>query len=125
MSSAVMRPSFLNPIFTRPRIPGRARPIKCSSSRVMRIMTGALAFFESSAGMHMKIDPGILLPKPPPVYSLIITTCDGGRLAERYLAVAGVLEVVVGPLPDGDLRRHDRRRAAAASRSSAAATAAF
>ena len=39
----------------------------------MRIITGALAFFESSAGMHMKIDPGILLPNPPPVNSLMMT----------------------------------------------------
>src|SRR5215467_4489861 len=76
MSIAVMRPSFRNPTFTRARMPGRARPMKCSSSRVMRIITGALAFFESSAGMHMKIDPGILLPKPPPVYSLMITVLD-------------------------------------------------
>ena len=49
----------------------------------MRIITGALAFFESSAGMHMKIDPGILLPNPPPVYSLIITTCAGGTPTQR------------------------------------------
>ena len=33
--------------------------------------------------MHMKIDPGILLPNPPPVYSLIITTCAGGTPTQR------------------------------------------
>ena len=77
MSIAVIRPSFLKPTFTRDRIPGRARPMKCSSSRVIRIITGAFAFFDRRAGMAMKIDPGILLPKPPPVYSLIITTWLG------------------------------------------------
>ena len=34
---------------------GRARPMKCSSSRLMRIITGALAFFASSAGMIAKM----------------------------------------------------------------------
>ena len=77
MSTAVMRPSLVKPAFTRAITPGRARPMKCSSSRVMRIITGAFAFFESSAGMAMKIDPGILLPNPPPVYSLIMTTWFG------------------------------------------------
>ena len=43
----------------------------------MRIITGALAFFESSAGIAIEMAPGILLPKPPPVYSLISTTCFG------------------------------------------------
>jgi len=36
---------FLKPILVRARMPGRARPMKCSSSRVIRIITGALAFF--------------------------------------------------------------------------------
>jgi hypothetical protein len=34
-------------------------------------MTGALHFFESRAGMISDIAPVILLPKPPPVYSLV------------------------------------------------------
>ena len=72
MSIAVMRPSLRKPILTRARMPGRARPMKCSSSRVMRIITGALAFFESSAGIAIEMAPGILLPKPPPVYSLMM-----------------------------------------------------
>src|SRR2546426_7893018 len=40
------------------------------------------------------------------------------RLAERQLTIAGVLEIVVGPLPDGDLRsrRSGGRRAAAPTR---------
>ena len=37
------------------RKPGRARPMKFSSSRLMRIITGALAFFASSAGMIAKM----------------------------------------------------------------------
>ena len=37
----------------------------------MRIITGALAFFASSAGMIAKMSPVALLPNPPPVYSLI------------------------------------------------------
>ena len=40
----------------------------------MRIMTGAPVFFASSAGTATVCVPGILLPKPPPVYSLISTT---------------------------------------------------
>src|SRR2546425_5245571 len=45
------------------------------------------------------------------------------RLAERQLTIAGVLEIVVSPLPDGDLRsrRSSGRRAAAATRRVAAA----
>src|SRR5690348_11230387 len=63
MSIAVMRPSLRNPTFTRARMPGRARPMKCSSSRVMRIITGALTFFDSIAGIAIETAPGILLPK--------------------------------------------------------------
>ena len=40
----------------------------------MRIITGALAFFESSAGIAIETAPLPLLPKPPPVYSQIRTT---------------------------------------------------
>ncbi len=47
--------------------------MKPSSSRLMRIITGALVFFESSAGMIMVMPPVILLPNPPPVYSLMNT----------------------------------------------------
>ena len=57
--------------------------MKCSSSRVMRIITGALAFFESSAGIAIEMAPGILLPKPPPVYSLMITTLSGVTPVQR------------------------------------------
>ena len=83
MSIAVMRPSLRKPIFTRAMMPGRARPMKCSSSRVMRIITGAFAFFESSAGIAIEMAPGILLPKPPPVYSLMITTLSGVMPVQR------------------------------------------
>ncbi len=37
-------------------------------------MTGALAFFASSAGMIDVCVPVALLPNPPPVYWLMITT---------------------------------------------------
>ena len=40
MSIAVTRPSRRNPILIRPCIPGRARPMKCSSWREIRIITG-------------------------------------------------------------------------------------
>ena len=43
----------------------------------MRIITGAPVFFASSAGMAIECAPGILLPKPPPVYSLTMTTLSG------------------------------------------------
>ena len=56
MSSARMRPSLPKPIFMRPSTLGRARPMKCSSSRLMRIITGAFSFFESSAGIII-VDP--------------------------------------------------------------------
>ena len=55
MSNAVICPSLEKPTFIRPWKPGRARPMKCSSSRLMRIITGALAFFASSAGMIAKM----------------------------------------------------------------------
>ena len=52
----------------------------------MRIITGALAFLESSAGIAIEMAPGILLPKPPPVYSLTITTSAGFTPAQRAKA---------------------------------------
>ena len=54
--------------------------MKCSSSRLMRIITGALAFFDSSAGMMAEMPPVILLPNPPPVYSLMKTTLSGSMI---------------------------------------------
>ena len=74
MSIAVIRPSLEKPIFMRPSRLGRARPMACSSSRLMRIITGAPSFLDSSAGMIIVSPPVILLPKPPPVYSLMNTT---------------------------------------------------
>ena len=58
----------------------------CSSSRVIRIMTGALAFFDKSAATATKTDPEPLLPKPPPVYSLMMTTFSGGMPTHRATA---------------------------------------
>src|ERR1051325_11333691 len=44
----------------------------------MRIITGTpLSFFDSIAGMQVETAPPPLLPTPPPVYSLINTTCCG------------------------------------------------
>jgi hypothetical protein len=83
MSMAVMRPSLVKPTFTRPRTPGRARPMYCSSSLVTRIITGALAFFDSNTGITSEIAPVILLPKPPPVYSLMTTTLAGSMPTHR------------------------------------------
>ena len=40
-------------------------------------MTGLPIFRDSSAGMASKIAPGILLPKPPPQYSAMITRFSG------------------------------------------------
>ncbi len=73
-----MRPSLRTPILTRPWMPVRARPMSCSSSRLMRIITGApLSFFDNSAGMVIDTAPAALLPNPPPVYSLTSTTSAG------------------------------------------------
>ena len=49
----------------------------------MRIITGALAFFARSTGITSEIAPVILLPNPPPVYSLTTTTSSGGTLTQR------------------------------------------
>ena len=44
----------------------------------MRIITGRpLSFFDITAGIAMVCAPGILLPNPPPVYSLISTSSSG------------------------------------------------
>jgi hypothetical protein len=47
----------------------------------MRIITGALAFFDSSAGIAMEMAPAPLLPNPPPAYSLISTTFEASMLS--------------------------------------------
>ena len=44
MSRAVSLPSLVNPTFMRPCSAGRAPPIECSSSRLMRICTGVPRF---------------------------------------------------------------------------------
>jgi hypothetical protein len=54
--------------------------MKVSSSRLIRIITGALAFFDNRAGMIIEIPPVILLPNPPPVYSLILGSGAFSRL---------------------------------------------
>ena len=71
-------------------MPGRARPIKCSSSRLMRIITGALSFFDSSAGITSVSAPVILLPNPPPVYSLMKTILSSSMCIQRAMAGSGL-----------------------------------
>ena len=60
--------------------------MKVSSSRLMRIITGALGFFDSSAGMISETPPVTLLPNPPPVYSLMNTTLSGSMFIQRAIA---------------------------------------
>ena len=52
----------------------------------MRNMTGALAFFDSNAETMREIALVILLPKPPPVYSLITTTWLASMCSQRATA---------------------------------------
>ena len=52
----------------------------------MRIMTGVLVFFDSSAGMTVNTELEPLLPKPPPVYSLMMTTFFGLMPTQRATA---------------------------------------
>ena len=51
----------------------------------MRIITGVPVFLAISAGIAMLCEPGILLPKPPPVYSLMRTTSSGLRPTIRAM----------------------------------------
>jgi hypothetical protein len=97
MSRPRTLPSLEKPTFILPMRLGRARPMNVSSSRLMRIITGALTFFERSAGM-VSVTPAVtLLPNPPPVYSLIKTTLLGSMF--NHLAIAGtVCEVLCVPV---------------------------
>jgi hypothetical protein len=52
---------------------------------VIRSITGVPVFLAISAGIAMLCDPGILLPKPPPVYSLMSTTSSGLRPTRRAM----------------------------------------
>ena len=49
----------------------------------MRIITGALAFLASSAGIAIETAPEPLLPNPPPAYSAMNTTWDGSIPTHR------------------------------------------
>ena len=53
----------------------------------MRIITGAFAFFDSSAATAVNTDDDPLLPNPPPVYSLMITTLAGSMPTHRATAL--------------------------------------
>ena len=78
-----MRPSFAKPTFDA-AVHRRTRAADVVLvSRLMRIITGALGFFDSSAGIIDVIVPVALLPKPPPVYSLMRTTSFGSRCSQR------------------------------------------
>ena len=88
-----MRPSLRKPILTRECSAGRARPMYCSCSRVMRIITGAPVFFASSAGTTTNTVPDPLLPNPPPVYSLMMTTSSG--LMPTHRATAPIVRIVL------------------------------
>ncbi len=59
----------------------------------MRIITGALARFDSSAGIAMDTAPAPLLPNPPPVYSEIRTICDGSMPTQ--LAIGSTVRVTL------------------------------
>ena len=59
----------------------------------MRIITGAFAFFESSAGMAIETAPPPLLPNPPPVYSQISTTSFGSM--PTHLATASTVRTTL------------------------------
>ena len=86
MSMAVMRPSRAKPTFVRPCKAGRAPPMKCSSSLLIRIITGALAFFDRRAGIMTLMLPVALLPKPPPVYSAMSTMSLDSMCIHRAIA---------------------------------------
>src|SRR5258707_22028 len=71
----------------------------------MRIITGALAFFESRAGMAIAMQPGIRLPKPPPVDSLIGTESSAWRPNPRV-----ALRARIGSAGAETLNRVHRKR---------------
>jgi hypothetical protein len=73
----------------------------------MRIITGAPAFFESSAGIMQCTEPVARLPKPPPVYSVISTTSLGSSRRDRlHRALRAGVHVKFAVLPV----RHRRAR---------------
>ena len=82
---ATIRPSLLNPNLARAWMPGRARPKKFSSCRVTRIITGLPTLRESSAGIRAWMDEEILLPNPPPQYSVMSTRSVGSIPIHRAM----------------------------------------
>ena len=65
---------------------GRARPMKFSSRRLIRIITGLPICFDIRIGSRMLIDPAPLLPNPPPQNSQTSTTFSGSTPAHRATA---------------------------------------
>lgn len=76
-STAVMRPSSLNPMRILPWKPARADPIAYSSARLMRIMTGLPVLRAMCAGIDMTGYALPLDPNPPPQNSATKTRSDG------------------------------------------------
>ncbi len=87
ISSARIRPSLEKPIFIRPCKLGRARPMKCLLFAADAHHHRRVGFLDSNAGMIMETPPVILLPNPPPVYSLMKTILS--RSMFIHLAMAG------------------------------------
>ena len=63
----------------------------------MRIITGALAFFDNSAGIAIDTAPAPLLPNPPPVYSQISTTSAGVMPTQRAMPATVAATLCVEP----------------------------
>jgi hypothetical protein len=59
----------------------------------MRIITGAFPFFESSAVTQVNTDEDPLLPNPPPVYSLMMTSFARSMPTQR--ATAAIVRMVL------------------------------
>src|SRR2546430_1509222 len=76
----------------------------------MRIITGAPAFFDRSAGITIEMAPAPLLPNPPPQYSLTSTMFDASMPSQPASGSPGLGRP--HRLDAGS--RPDRRRTAAA-----------
>src|SRR5260221_12989744 len=70
-------------------------------------MTGAPAFFDSSAGITIETAPAPLLPNPPPQYSLIKTTFDASMPSQPASGSTVRATLWVDP----ERRAHGRPRA--------------
>ena len=87
-SIAMMRPSFRKPIWRAPAVRARAADVGFLFAADPH-HHGRVGFFESSAGMAIERAPGILLPNPPPLYSLMKMTCAGSTPTHRATPPTG------------------------------------